>query len=499
MGNEQIQNRRHDTIYYINSVIGILIMVFFQYLPAPAPITPAGMAILGQMIGLIYLWTFVDLVWPAFLGIIMFGFYAMTIYPSSWQLSGVYEAGMESFGSWIALFALGCMILSVALEEVGTIRRITMWFITRKFAQKSPWAFSFMFLLATFIIGAFMDCVAAQFFMFGIAHEIFDQMGFKKGDAWPRYMITATTFTIIITFAMTPICHTTSILWMGIYSGITGTPANILSYMAVGVPIGIVLFALMLVWFRFACKIDISQFQQIDFKELESRRPGPMGIKEKIVSIVCLVVLVLWLLPGFLGVFAPQSPINTFLNSITATTPLFLAIALLAVIHVDGKPVLDMNTALKKVDWGTYLFLGSMMMIATSLGEDTTGISGFIANNIVPLANGMTPYAVVALIAVLSCLVTNVANNIPVGIIFVSVGVPMALSMNFNPYLIVVAICLGANLAYTIPPAFVPVGVAYADPYCRGITVLKNGIAMTVISCAVLALLVYPLGVLFLG
>lgn len=461
---------KHTVTYYINSIIGI-----------------------------IYLWTFVDMLWPSFVAIVIFGLHATEIYPNSWQLAGIYEAGMQSFGSWIALFALGCIILSVAVQETGLIRRITMWFITRKAARKNPYMFSFMFLLATLVVGAFLDCVAAQFFMLGIAHEIFELLGFKKGDKWPRYMVVAITFTIILSFAMTPICHTTTILWMGIYSGITGTTANILSYMAVGIPICVILFLLMCLRFRFCVKIDMSHFEKVDLGSFDSQRPGPMDRREKIVCSVCLAVIFLWLLPGFLNIFAPSSPLFLFLDRLTATTPLFLAIALLAIIHVDGRPILNLREALPKADWGTYLFLAAMMMVATAMGEATTGIGDFIGASIVPMISSMNPVAVVILLTVLSCLITNIANNIPVGIIFVSAGVPMAIEMGMNPFLLVVGICIGANLAYTIPPSFVPVGVAYADPYCQGSTVLKNGAMMTVITCIVLALLIYPLGRLFLG
>lgn len=491
-------SKKHSIAVYIHSAIGIAIMLFFQYIPAPAPLTQVGMAILGQMIGMIYLWTFVDMVWPAFVGIVLFGTKALEIYPNSWQTAGIYEAGMEAFGHWIALFALGCMILSVALQKVGVIRRITFWFITRKIAKKSPWGFSIMFLVATLVVSAFLDCVVAQFLMLGILHEVFEQFGFKKGDAWPRYMVVFTSFTVIIAFAMTPICHSAGLLFMAVYTGITGVPANILSYMAVGLPIGIAIFALMCVWFRFVIKVDLSHFAEIDMDALEEKKPGKMGLAEKIVSIVGIVVLILWLVPGLLNVFAPTAPILGFMSTMTDTSWLFLAIALLCIIHVDGKPILALREDLAKVDWGTYLFLASMMMIAGCMGEPTTGIGAFIAANIVPLVAGLNPYILVTLIAILACLVTNIANNIPAGIIFTSVAVPMALEVGINPFLVVVAICIGANLAFTIPPAFVPVGVAYSDPYCKGVTVLKNGLMMTLICVVVLAILMYPLGHLFI-
>ena len=494
----QPKSKAKTTAYYIHSIIGVCIMLFFGYLPAPVPITPVGMAILGQMLGLIYLWTFVDMVWPSFVAIVLFGLRALEVYPNSWQLNGIYEAGMEAFGNWIALFAVGCMILSVALEKTGVVRRITFWFITRKSAKKSAYGLSIMFFLATLVVSAFLDCLVAQFLMISIAHEIFDLFGFKKGDQWPRYIITFMSFTVIIGFAMTPICHTAGLLFMAVYTGITGVTANILSYIAVGLPIGLIIFALMCLYFRFVLKLDMSWFENINIEELEKRKPGKMETEERIVVVVCLIVLALWLIPGFLGAFAPTSSLYLLLDNLTATTPLFIAIAFLAIVHVKGVPILNLREDLKKVDWGTYLFLAAMMMIASSMGEETTGIGGFIAMNVVPLVQGMSPFLVVALVTILACIITNFFNNIPVGIIFTSVGVPMAMSMGINPYLLVVGICIGGNLAFTIPPAFVPVGVAYADPYCKGSTVFKNGLVMTLICVVVLFTLIYPIGSLFI-
>ena len=273
-----------------------------------------------------------------------------------------------------------------------------------------------MFLFATMAISLFLDCVAAEFFMLGIAHEIFAIFGFKKGDKWPKYMVIGITFTVILAFAMTPICHTASILFMGIYSGITGQAANVLGYMLVGIPVGFVIWFLMLLWFRFVVKPDISHFDKIDFAAIEAMRPGAMDKKEKLVGAVSILVLILWIIPGFLSFLAPTSSVFLFMDNLTATAPLFIAIVFLAIVRIEGKPVLDLHAAMKKVDWLSIVFLAGILMIATAMGEATTGIPDFIAKNIIPLAEGKSPYAVIALFAVLSCAITNIANNIPVGL-----------------------------------------------------------------------------------
>lgn len=63
-----------NTKYYINSAIGVSIMLFFGYLPTFSTVTPIGMKILGIYLGLLYLWSTVDLIWPSLLGIIITGF-----------------------------------------------------------------------------------------------------------------------------------------------------------------------------------------------------------------------------------------------------------------------------------------------------------------------------------------------------------------------------------------------------------------------------------------
>ena len=100
-----------DGGYLVKSIIGILIMLCFRFIPPITPITPAGMALIGEFIGMIFLWVFVDMMWPTFLGMVLFGLDALVIYPNSVQLAGVYEAGMQSFGNWITVFVLGTMLI----------------------------------------------------------------------------------------------------------------------------------------------------------------------------------------------------------------------------------------------------------------------------------------------------------------------------------------------------------------------------------------------------
>lgn len=489
--------KKKDAAYYIKAIIGLCIMIFFGLIPAPAPITQSGMILLGQFIGLIFLWTTVDMVWPTFAAIVCFGFIATDIYPGSFALASVYEAGMQSIGNWCVIIALSLLIFCEVLNETGIIRRVALMFLTTKVAKKSPWGFTCMFLLAAFVVGMFMDCTASQLLLFALAAEVFELVGAKTNDMWSKVISIGITFSIIFAFAATPICHTMPILFMGIYSAIAGVGVNWLGYMAIGLPIAILLFILMFLFFRYVVKPDMSMLEDLDFEKIEALKAGPMTAKEKFVVVVSACLVFVWILPGFLSVLAPNSALYAFLNNITMLTPLLVVIVLFAIVRFDGKPVLDIPACCSKINWLVVFLLAGIMMIASAMGEDTTGISAWVMQVVAPMVSGLSPMMLVVLMCVISIILTNIANNIPVGIVLITIGVPLSLQIGANPFIIAVAVSFCSNLAFTIPPSFVPVGTCYAFPYGGGKYTLRWGIIVAILAIIVSAILVYPLGCLF--
>ena len=59
--------------YYIHCIIGILIMLVFRFISPFGPVTEVGVKVLGVFLGTMYLWTFVDTLWPSLFGVLMLG------------------------------------------------------------------------------------------------------------------------------------------------------------------------------------------------------------------------------------------------------------------------------------------------------------------------------------------------------------------------------------------------------------------------------------------
>lgn len=483
-----------DTRYWVKAIIGLALIFGIQFIPAPAPITQPGMAVIGMFVGLIWMITAVDKVWPTFAVICLFSFYAFDIYPDSTASSPVYETVIQSFGNWIVLFIVTMLLLCEALQQVGLLRRMTLWFITRKVAQKGPWALTTMMLLATLVVGAIMDCTPTAMVMIVIAHEVFNAFGFKEGDEWPQMIIAAIPMTVTIAFGMTPIGHNLVIAVMDIVAAASGESINMVQYMLIGVPVGLILFAILILYFKYFVKPDTSKFNDVDFSGLRALKPGKMSAQEKIVAVVACAVLLFWLAPGVLGIVAPDSSILAFVNEMTMLYPVMAAIALLAFIHIDGKPILNMSEALNKISWTPTFMFASVVMIATALRQDTVGVIDWVDAYVAPAVAGFSPFVMVLVLAAITVAVTNFLNNTAVGMLFATACAPFALSVGVNPVIVAVVIALGSNLAYTTPAASFVATFSVTDPYCNGGYVLRHGIVMAVISVIVCGILCYPLG-----
>ena len=476
-------------------------MIFTRFIPAPAPITQTGMAMLGIFFGLIVLWSFVDTVWPSFLGIIFFGQIAFDVYPNSTATAGIYDATNRSIGNWFVTDLICLLMVCYVLKETGIMRRITLWFLTRKIASKSAWGFTFMFFLATYVIGLFMEMAAACVILWTLSDEIFDTLGMTTEDKWPHVITVGLTFMTGILNGATPICHAFPLIFMGSYTGITGESVNWIEYMLVAVPVATLICLGMLAFFRWCIRPDMKKLENADFGKIAQLRAdmGPMSVREKIMTVIAIVLIVFWILPSIVSMAAPGSAAAVWLDSLKATTPLLAAVVAMCLIRVDGKPLLNVQEAIANSQFTMVFFVAGILMIASALGETTTGVVAWMDEFLTPIVSGMGMFGVCAVVSMAAIILTNFTSNVTVGILMMSVGVPIAMNMGFNPLLIATCVSMGSQAAYCLPSAVGPVGLCYSNPYGGAKYVFPWGLAATVISIVVCVLVIPPLGGLVFG
>ena len=172
MSNSTSEKTKTSTI--VHSIIGLAIMIGFRFLPLNLPeITPVGMQVVGIFIGTLYLWTFVDPAWASLMAIAMLGF---SDYAS---MSAVITA---AFGAPVTQQVFFLMILSGALVYYKITLYIGRFFLTRKFTNGKPWVLVAVICVGSYLIAGFINCFTAIFLFWPILYDIFDELGYKKGD-----------------------------------------------------------------------------------------------------------------------------------------------------------------------------------------------------------------------------------------------------------------------------------------------------------------------------
>lgn len=484
----QKQSIRIEKSKLAKIIFSFSILILFVLLPPIAPITPIGMDVVGVFFATVLLLSLVDTVWPAILCIPLF---ALT------GIMSLNEALIGSLGNWITAFVLMSFILTYALNSTGFTARLTAYYMSRKFVNKSPWVFTISLITLGMIVGWFLDPVPTVAFFMGFSNKIFKELGYKTTDRYPHMVTMALAFAINIAGGMTPISHPLAILGMGIYQNTTGESISLFSYMLYAVPVGLLIYIGMLIVLRIFFKPDLSKFESFDInKVLDDIKP--MELKEKITVYTFFTVVILWVLPGVLTILSPGSPIAAYLNKLGPTFPAIMAVVFLAVLEINNKPVLDLKeTFTKGISWGVIFLVAAAILLGGAVTREGVGLNLFIVENIVPITETLPSYMVVLVIVGLTSIMTNFTSNVTTITLMTSVGLSVAMGTEgISPLGIALATTITGALAYMVPASFASIAVLYGEEYSDGNTIFKYGAATVVITTLIVSFIGYPLSLL---
>ena len=219
----------------------IIIAIFFIATP-PSGLSADGMKVLGVFISVLFLWITVGIGWPSLLCLA-----TLALVPSL----GMKTTLQNSFGNETFAFLLFTFMFTYAFSQTGYVKKIALGFVTSKFARKTPWRFAFCFFAAVLVIGLFMSPTVLYFIILPILEEIYNVLGLKKGDKYANMLMMGLVFCTSLSSGMTPIAHVFPVLSMGVFKSLTGSSISYGQYMLYAIPTGIIIFALMMLVFKF--------------------------------------------------------------------------------------------------------------------------------------------------------------------------------------------------------------------------------------------------------
>jgi len=486
--------KKKKDLYLVHTAIGLAITALFWVLPPIEPITPVGMKCVGAFLGMVYLWSMVDTLWPSIFGLFMLG------------ISGIDPAGLNSVwlnavGNFTVLLVMFALVLFGAVHEVGDTMYIAKWFLTKKVFKGRPFVFIAIFYVCCGVLSALLSPITSLIILWPIAISLTKTLGLTREDKiWSWFFLGM----FLVSTLMQPFFPFmgAQLVPLSAFQGMTaqmGTPMEVpmAQYMAVNLIMTILIMTIYILAIKLL-RVDVSKLKAIDPAMIEEQMQlPPMNTVQKAYLIMIPFYIAALLLPSFIKGFAPLD----FLGKLGPLGVTVLFVIVFLIVRIDGKPLLNFKEmAYRQMNWGIFFMIAAAVYGANTLSNEATGVVPFLIQVLNPVLGGQSETGFVAIMFLVALLITNFANNAAMAVVLLPVVLAFSNQLGISPIPVALGVTLMVFVAMLTPAASPHAGMMHGrkDLYSTG-EILKIGLPMCLITWALYSFVGYPLMKLLLG
>ncbi|MDG3582902.1 MULTISPECIES: SLC13 family permease [Galbibacter] len=392
-----------------------------------------------------------------------------------------------SFGHKYIFLYMGGFMLAIAIEKWNLHKRIALHII--KLIGVNVTRIILGFMVATAFLSMWISNTATSVMMLPIGMSIVSQLKDNPLTEENENLIFGKALMLSIAYSAS----------IGGVATLIGTPPNLvfagfieetyhieisfMTWMKIGFPISVVL--LIIGWYYLTHHAFTFKQKKFPGGKEEIQRLlhelGPMKPEEKTVLGLFILTAFCWITRSFL--------LQHIISNIDDTIIAITAGLLLFILPTTrkGHPIITWKEAVK-MPWGIILLFGGGMALAS--GFEITGLATWFGSQ-VKLLNGLPLLALILVIITAVNFITEVTSNLATTAMLLPILAPVALSLEINPYVLMVATTLAASCAFMLPVATPPNAVVFGSGYLKIPDMIKTGLWMNVISILILTLTVY--------
>ena len=467
--------------YPIHLAIMLIIMFFFRFIPPPGSVTPYGMAILGIFIGLIYGWTFINLLIPSLCGAVIL---ATTDYGTCTE---VFVAMFSN--STVLMMLLGVLAFAmVQLSGAGDWLIATL--LSAKIVKKSPIILLEIFLLI-FFIGNNTGLVWFLYFaLMPLMAEMFAKCGYEKGDKLVYFFYAGCLMAGQTGMCLFPF-RGWSLMTAGTMMQLTQIPIPYNTYMGLMLILSLVEMITLPLLMKL-CRCDFSKLASVDIAAVFPATDKKIPRQQKLALLATVVFVAAVVITNM---FASRLFVLNWLNTKLGVIGFMVVLWIFIIaFKTEGKPILDMRQAASDFQWDMLMLIAVALLISSALTAEPTGISGWMAGLLMPLFAGADPLVFLLVLALATIVLTNVGNNIAV--CFVMINLTCAMYNNGFPVNITAAALIislsSVFVAYLTPAASMPGALLHSNPMMTSSMVYKGTFILMVYGAGILMAVVIP-------
>lgn len=472
---------------YLHLAIAVVLGLLVALLIKPVNgLTEIGVKVLAVTIPTMYLWLTLNTHWTSIM------FMGLLIMTGAMTPNAVWAGSMGHF-SVITMIVF--MILNYALMQTGVINKVCNWFITRKIVRGRPLVFIGMFFASMMVLGMFMDNLSLAVIYVGIAEVLCEKLGVKKGNSFYTCMFMGIMWVDVIISIASPIAHAPCLILMGMMEAQLGITVSYTQWFTIGIPFAIIMFVVIMLCVKF-WKVDTSAYDNYDVDAERANAPK-LTRSGKISVVVFLIAIALIILPEVLKNVLPE--FAGFWTSCGVVVPAILACTVLCMIHVEGKPVLDMPAAMKTLPMGAIVFAGVVCVMSTPITSELTGINVWMSSSLQPLLEGVSPWIIMVILTIGALVMTNFLSNVVTMTLFFNIGVALLNGGSLHMGMYSMVIGLASAMATLTPGACAPMPLIFGPGHVTMGNTIKTNLLFVVLSFVVIMAFVVPFAPMILG
>lgn len=422
---------KRDTAFLL---LAFLILILAIFLPTPQGLTYDGKVMIGIFIMAAVLWS------TEALPLAVTGLLVMAM--QSLLNIAKYKEVFSAFGNEAVFFLFGAFMIAAAVEKHGFHRRIAFNFL--KIFEKNPKIFTFgLMSCCTFLSFIIPEhAVAALFLPIGVS--ILTSMKLLPGESnFGKICMLSIAYGCSIGSLGTIIGGARNPLTIGILET-HGISISFFDWMVYAMPV--VFISLPVVWLIlqmfFPIEITDLRYAKKDIN-LQLKKLGKMGIKEKTTILILCFTMFLWM-------FFSRD-IGVAIIAITGAILLFVT------------RTITWKDVEQHLPWGIILLYGGA--ITLGLGMEKTGAARWMAEGVL-YAVGENPYLIILGLIVISIYLTEMMSNTGAVAMLLPLGIGLASEIaEVSILLASMIIALSSGLAFMLVIATPGNAITYTSGY----------------------------------
>lgn len=375
---------------------------------------------------------------------------------------------------YIYLF-FGGFVLSVALEKWNVHKQIAEGILNIVGTSKTRVILGF--LLTTMILSMWISNTATSLMMLPMALAIISNMHFRKSSRFPVLLLLSIAYGASIGGMATLVGSPPNIAMAGILQKNYNTEIGFFDWMAVGLPVSIVMITVTFVFFYLLLGKD----RNVKLEHVKDLRNKWTADQIRVI-ILFLFVVILWAFRGPLTHY-------TGIMYTDEGVAVFGAILLFFIPSKSDKALLEWKDT-KKVAWGILILFGGGMALATMF--DKNGVIDFVASSFRQFSD-TSVFILTAVLVFISIFGTELMSNLALVSVLTPAVAQFALDSQVDVLQFCLPITLASSCAFMLPVGTPPNAIVFSSGRLKIEQMARIGFLLNLAGVVIITLLVSAL------